>query len=285
MGSLVVGCGLGYSLATVRPWIHTLREHYVGDVVLFTMGMSPQEVSELENKYNVIVKSIPSGGLKSPPHVARFEILNGYLSNTHTYHHIVTTDVRDVVFQADPIPAVENSGCHLYASQEWIKYKDEPWGKKNIEDYLGTTVASGLMDKAIANVGVFGGSYVGMLSAFGYIDTVCKSINPNAIMDQAVYNHFLSSPIIENNTRVAFDDEAWCINLGTTKHAIEAGAGDIGVAFQCGLVNIDDYGYLEEQPIIKDGVVKNAYNEKEYAIVHQWDRVPELRKRYKQLVK
>lgn len=284
MGSLIIGCGLGYSLATVRPWIHTLREYYKGDVVLFTMDMPSQGVSELENQYDVMVSDVSKSSLSSPPHVARFELLHDFLVKSY-YSHIITTDVRDVVFQADPMPAAENSGCHLYISREWIKYKDEPWGKRNIEDTLGQKVANTLMDETVANVGVFGGSYVGVLSAFGYIDRMCKSINPNAIMDQAIYNYFLTIPIVEEKIRIAFDDEAWCINLGTTKHAVEAGAGDIGVAFQRGLVNINDYGYLEEQPIIKDGVVRNAYNEKEYAIVHQWDRVPELRKRYKQLVK
>lgn len=292
MENLVIGCALGYSLSKIRPWIHTLRENakYDDDVVLYTRGIASNEKLELLTDYKVAILDFPHGYQHtSPPHVARFEIISHFLRiNSDKYKNslVLTTDVRDVIFQDDPflfrkMPTIP--GVELVVSRENLKYKDEPWGKNNIITTMGYDIAQRLMETNIKNVGVFGGTHLGVMTVCGFIADWCRSTKPNAIMDQAVYNHFLEIPLIKNVVKESYDDEAWCVNLGTTKYAIEAGAGDIGMSYQRREVDLENYGYLEKQPIIENGKVFDPYRKQLYSIVHQWDRVPELRKAYKKL--
>ena len=77
----------------------------------------------------------------------------------------------------------------------------------------------------------------------------------------------------QNQTFRTNNDDAWAAQMGATIYAVEAGSGDLG---QFG--NKEKYlkDYIGAQPKIENGVVVNS-NDKTFIIVHQWDRVPDLK--------
>ena len=69
----------------------------------------------------------------------------------------------------------------------------------------------------------------------------------------------------------------WAVQLGTTKAAIEAGAGDIGQIVRQDPSKMDDYikVYQDIQPVIDNDLVTTGHVP--FTIVHQWDRVPAIK--------
>jgi hypothetical protein len=109
------------------------------------------------------------------------------------------------------------------------------------------------------------------------------SINrPNNIVDQAVYNFLLNIPVFGEKTLFLTTEYSWAINLGSTLPAVKASSGDLGKKYGENQDTLREYLllYEENQPIIhENGEVLTNQNEP-YIIVHQWDRVPSLKKIY-----
>jgi hypothetical protein len=72
---------------------------------------------------------------------------------------VITTDVRDVVFQNDPSIWLEKNlnNKHLIFGSECIAYEDEPWGTENLYHTFGPFVHSRFKKNTVYNVGVLAG--------------------------------------------------------------------------------------------------------------------------------
>lgn len=283
---LIIGSVFGYDWSTIQYWVNSIQKtDFKGDIVLVGSNLKRETLEEIVGR-SVFIKCYgkqdEDGNIvsdsKMAPHVERFFYIWDALKEMDPteYRYVVATDVKDVIFQSDPFPYIESKTTLYYsmiASGEGMLYENEPWGNKNYLDCFGPYFHEMMKKKMICNVGVFGGFFADVQNMALLLFQM--SLNrPVKIVDQAVYN-FLVHMTENVNTYISNNDDAWAIQLGTTRYAVESGSGDLGQAYKN---NVDEYEmlYEYEQPIIENGIVYNSKKEK-FAIVHQYDRIPDLK--------
>jgi hypothetical protein len=109
-------------------------------------------------------------------HVERFYHIYQHLKNKD-YRYVITTDVKDVIFQKNPSVWLEENlpegHDDLVFSSESMKYKDEPWGDQNLRETFGTQIYEDFKDNTIYNVGVLAGRGYAMKDLCMNIFTSC----------------------------------------------------------------------------------------------------------------
>lgn len=285
MKDLIIGGASNYTWDQLKYWVNSIkRSGFQGDVVIVGTNMTRETIDKLTEQgvmLSLYGKQQENGDIvahsNSAPHVERFYYLWNFLNSTSTvYRYVITTDTRDVVFQRNPAEWIhaKMKVKSMIASSEGMRYKNEPWGNQNLLEAFGPYFHDQLKNNFIYNVGTLAGdaNYVkGLLSFIFHL-----SVNrPIPIVDQAVFNFIVNTPPFKSDTLFTTNEDSWAIQLGTTIGAVEAGKGDLGKIF---IDTPDKYTeiYEDKQPIIDDGVVLTPDN-KRYVIVHQYDRIPELK--------
>lgn len=257
---LIIGAFTNYNFNQLRPWVESIEEcGFKGDKVMVVGNHSPETLHELE-KRNFFLVDMPK--LNIPVHVLRFLAIYDYLKDVHLhYRYVVTTDVKDVYFQTNPIDwLVENLKFKkLVAGSEGMLYKDEPWGNDNLFQTYGTYVHELFKNNKIYNVGTIGGDAEYVKDLVFNIFTNATN-RPIPIVDQAVYNVLLQTQPYKDVTLFADQWLGWACQAGTTVDPSKINA------FRPYLV--------EKEPIFKDGKVLTSLG-RPFSIVHQYDRVPE----------
>ena len=290
---LIIGGASGYKYNDIKYWINSIqRSGFDGDIVLVATNITVDELEKVAQKGVKILaygqkddKGNYTSNSQMPPHVERFFHIWNVLSETsEKYDFVITTDVRDVVFQMNPqtFLRMENTP-ELIAAGEGLKYKDEPWGNGNYFQAFGPFFHNRMKENEIYNVGVIAGTHEIVRDLLLLL--LQLSVNrPIPIVDQAAYNFLLQIDTFKENTLLTSNDSGWAVNLGTTLGAIASGAGDIGQKNDPTAQLLYQTKYLCEQPIIdEDGNVCNSKNIP-FRIVHQYDRVTgladKIRKKY-----
>jgi hypothetical protein len=257
---LIIGAFTNYNFNQLRPWVESIEEcGFKGDKVMVMGNYSKETHDELE-KRNFFLVDMPK--LNIPVHVLRFLAIYDYLKDVHLhYRYVVTTDVKDVYFQTNPIDwLVENLKFKkLVAGSEGMLYKDEPWGNDNLFQTYGTYVHELFKNNKIYNVGTIGGDAEYVKDLVFNIFTNATN-RPIPIVDQAVYNVLLQTQPYKDVTLFADQWLGWACQAGTTVDPSKINA------FRPYLV--------EKEPIFKDGKVLTSLG-RPFSIVHQYDRVPE----------
>lgn len=282
---LIIGGASGYKYDDIKYWINSIiRSGFEGDIVLVSTNISVDELEKVAQKGVQILaygqkdaNGNYSSNSKVPPHVERFFHIWNFLNTTkENYRYVVTTDVRDVVFQKNPVPYLEEvlNYNDIVAAGEGLKYKDEPWGNNNYLQAFGPFFHDKMKDNEIYNVGVIAGKTKIMTDLLLLL--LQLSVNrPISIVDQAVYNFILNLKTFYADTHRTSNDGNWTVNLGTTLQAIASGSGDIGQRNDPTSQLLYQTKYLCNQPIIQNDMIKNSKDE-EFVIVHQYDRVTGL---------
>jgi hypothetical protein len=285
---LIIGAAVGYDWDKLKYWVNSIRKSgFTGDVALVGTNLTKATIDKLtESGIQLVLygKQQSNGDVTAPknnaPHVERFFYIWNYLKDHgNDYRYVITTDTRDVVFQANPSEWLENGMVFhsLVASSEGMQYQFEPWGNKNLYDTFGPYFHDKLKTKMINNVGVIAGDAMHVRGLMLLIFQM--SINrPIEIVDQAVYNLLINTDPFLNDTWFTTNDDGWAVQLGTTVKAVESGSGDLGTRVKEDQENWKKYFmfYEDTQPVFKeDGTIVNKYD-KPFVVVHQWDRVPEL---------
>lgn len=290
---LIIGGASGYTWDQLKYWVNSIKKtKFSGDIVLVVTNMTAETVNKLvENDVKVYAygKKDDKGNIinesKNAPHVERFIFIWDYLrKNKDTYRYVVVTDTRDVIFQKDPTEFLSNnlSVNSMVCSSEGLAYKDEPWGNKNLLDTFGPLVYDELKDKMIYNVGTIAGYSEEVRDLL--LQIFFQSVNrPIPIVDQAVFNFLINLHPFDGEVLRTNNDDDWAIQLGTTRAAIEAGAGDIGMIVRQNPELINEYlnVYQDIQPKVNGNFVTNGKTP--YTIVHQWDRVPAIKEMVEKL--
>jgi len=195
------------------------------------------------------------------------------------YRYVIVTDTRDVVFQTNPSEYLSKHCINkqLIASSEGLAYKDEPWGNQNLYQTFGPFLHDKLKDSLIHNVGTIAGQ-------FDYVKDLLLMIfqmslnRPISVVDQAVYNFLINQKPYNDLLHYTTNRDSWAIQLGTTRSAIESGAGDIGIMAKQDPTVLKKYleAYQDTQPIIDAHIVKTEQGVP-YCIVHQYDRIDSLK--------
>jgi hypothetical protein len=197
-----------------------------------------------------------------PVHTERFLHIYNYLKDKD-YRYVITTDVKDVVFQKNPIEFLEKEcvNKNLIFASESIRYKDEPWGDQNLKETFGPYIYEQFKNNEIFNVGVLAGHGYAIRDLALNIFVSCLN-RPIPICDQSTFNFMISQNPYTSLSKYTRSEEGWAAQLGTTADPSKASQFDPVL--------------LEAKPKLQDGVVTTSEG-KEFYIVHQYDRVPEMK--------
>lgn len=269
MKDLIIGCSTNYTWDQLKYWVNSINmSGFEGDKVLILMNCDKDTVQKVTDSGFTVVgfKQDEQGNLVHQSnlmvHVERFFHIYRVLSQNQ-YRYVITTDVKDVIFQHNPIKGLKNQLGErqgLVFASESMRYKDEPWGNQNLLDTLGTFFHEQFKNNIIYNVGVLAGRGDAMR------DLCCNifvsALNRIPICDQSYFNFLISQEPYLSTCHYARSEEGWACQLGTTADPSK----------------IDQFRpfLLEPSPKMVDGKVVTSLG-KEFTIVHQYDRVPEWR--------
>ena len=264
--NLIIGGFTNYGINELKPWVLSAKEVAPNDDVVLMYGNASQETIDWIREQGVITEpmiQVPN----IPIHVLRFLSIYEFLhQNWEEYEYVVTTDVKDVYFQTDPFVKLnqfihDESGSYLLVASEGLKYKDEPWGNENLYQAYGPYVYDKFKDNEIFNVGTFGGASEYVKDMVFHIFT--NGINrPIPIVDQAVFNVLINTQPFKDI--ISYTHE-WACELGTVMDPSK----------------IDSFrpNLLFSEPIWKENqMMIPPTGNRPFPIVHQYDRVPEIRK-------
>lgn len=269
MKDLIIGCSTNYDWPKLKYWVNSINKSgFTGDKVLILMNCDKATCQKINDAGFKIIgfNQDAEGNLKYESqlmvHVERFLHLYNYLKDTQgQYRYVITTDVKDVVFQKNPSEWIEQNlgDRNAIFSSESMLYKDEPWGDQNLLDTYGPYIHSILRENEIYNVGVLGGKSDAIMDlAFNIFIASIQARIP--ICDQSTFNFMVSQKAYKDTNLYARSEYGWACQLGTTV--------DPSKAAQFGPK------LLEPLPKFIDGRVVTSTG-KEYTIVHQYDRCPE----------
>lgn len=269
MKDLVIGCSTNYDWNKLKYWINSInRSGFTGDKVMVLMNCDVETAKKVLNAgFKVIAFNQNEEGhlthsSQIPVHVERFLHMHNYLRESETkYRYVITTDVKDVVFQKNPSEFIENciGDNQLIFASESIHYKNEPWGDNNLLETFGPFFHNIYKENEIYNVGVLAGKANSMQDLFAKI-FVMSTNRPIPIVDQSTFNFMVSMEPYKSTSLYLKSENAWAAQLGTTADPSKA------EQFRSFL--------LEPSPTIVDGNVVTSTG-KVFTIAHQYDRIPE----------
>lgn len=275
MVDLIIGCSSNYDWGQLKYWADSIdRCGYQGDKAIVILDSDFHTASEfLKRGFKILAfgkddinqrLTYPASG--SPVHVQRFYHIWQYLIEQaagEDYEHVITTDVKDVVFQSDPSTWLrENLGDkELVVGSESLIYGDEPWGDDNMR--RGFPNMYGFMkDKTIYNCGVIAGKAAAVRDLCLNMYLISQH-NPTKIVDQAAMNLIMQMHPWQQVTRFATGEDGWACQAGTMADPAK----------------IDVFRpKLQEAEPRWDGQFSTTSDGRRHVILHQWDRVPEWKK-------
>lgn len=274
MKDVVVGCITNYNFDKIKPWVNSLdRSGFTGDKVMLAYNVDYETVNELYTRGYTIFTFGRDENKKSYVYNKRFNIVVERFLHmsfclrqlTTKYRYLITTDVKDVVFQTNPSVWLENNlgDKEINVATESIRYKDEDWGINNLLNSFGVDIASQLKDNLIYNCGTLSGKFDSMLDLFLNIYMLCNgtshTIEGGGGPDQAALNVLLNMKAYKDITKFNMSEDGWAAQLGTTGPQIFGKYGE---------------KLVEKTPIMCDNVVCTSTGVP-FPLVHQYDRVPE----------
>lgn len=267
MKDLVIGCSTNYTWDQLKYWVNSINQSgFEGDKVLILMNCDKDTVKKVTDAGFSVVgfNQDTEGNLtyqsKLMVHVERFLHIYNILKDNE-YRYVITTDVKDVIFQHDPIKGIKNQlgeRQNLMFASESICYEDEPWGNQNLLDTFGPYIHNIFKHNEIFNVGVLAGR------GFAVRDLCCNifhaAVNRIPICDQSYFNFLVAQEPYKSTARYCKSEDGWACQLGTTADPSK----------------IDQFRpfLLEPSPKMVDDKVLTSFG-KEFTIVHQYDRVAE----------
>ena len=271
MKDLIVGCATNYDWSKLKYWVNSINASgFTGDKFLILMNCDKETVQKVTDAdFNIIAFNQDTNGnltynSSMMVHVERFYHIYNILKDNE-YRYVITTDVKDVVFQKNPSEFLEQRLGYnedLIFSSESIKYKDEPWGNQNLLETFGPQIYEDFKNHTIFNVGVLAGRGHAMKDLCMNIFASCMH-RPIKICDQSTFNFLISQHPYLKSSWYATSEEGWACQLGTTADPSK----------------IDQFRpfLLEPSPKMEGDKVLTSEGI-EYTIVHQYDRVPEWKK-------
>jgi hypothetical protein len=271
MKDLIIGGATNYDWSILKYWVNSINKSgFKGDKVLILMNCDKDTVEKVTAAGVKVVgfQKDKDGNLVYPntgraPHVERFLHIYNFL-HENEYRYAITTDVKDVVFQKNPVDYIEENlpkDKNLIFASESMRYKDEPWGNQNLFETYGQMVYDRFKENEIFNVGVLAGRGFALRDLILNIFLATQG-RPIPICDQSTFNVMISmSPYRETSVYLR-SENAWAAQLGTTADPSK-------------IYNFRPH-LLEAEPILKNGKIATSEGNP-FTIVHQYDRVPAWR--------
>lgn len=300
MNDLIIGAVTGYKYADIAPWLNSIKQSgYTGKTALLIYNMELAEIEKLNAAgldYSFVIKQDPDGNaIYDNPNfnicVERFAHLWYFLNKYEDpFDYVITTDVKDVVFQSNPSKWIRDivgdkvPDALIGVGTENIRYKDEPWGRNNLQMSFGPQFYEILKESPIYCAGVIAGTRKTIQDLAANVFLVSRGgpafVSGGGGPDQAALNIVLNMQPWDSLTAFLTTEDSFVAHCGTSWEAIKAGSGAIGEEF------VQLHTVTEEQvkarfigPDLQfiNGEVCDPAG-KPYCIVHQYDRVPEWKR-------
>lgn len=272
MRDLLIGAADNYDWTKIRTWAKSARAvGFDGDIALIAYRLiNEQEIVENCKALNIqLIKATADSFGNSLVHAQRnrdtichqmrFFHLWQYLTETHrNYRYVIPTDVRDVVFQSNPSEwLLSNLHAPILAPSESILFEHEAWNKDNIFHGYGPYVTLYNNLHIVFNVGTIAGES----SAIQHLSLILYSMGEHRYIpnDQSSFNilaHGLLRPLVQQ----VYMDQGWSCQCATMFEKAE-----------------NKQFLIEKPPILKEGIAYTPTGEK-FVMVHQYDRIEELKK-------
>jgi hypothetical protein len=282
---LIVGVVDRYKWDQIKHWANSIkRSGFTGHKALIVYNMDAETVKKLTAEDFMMIgcghydekTGFSHDNSKGSVMVDRFFHLYSFLNVlSEPINNVIMTDVRDVVFQSDPSKWLNNNDNQIIVGSENLKYKDEPWGRNNLQQAFGPYFLETHGDNEIYCAGVIAGKRNAMRDLALNVWLICHGLNPHVPggggPDQAALNILLQTDAYTIQTNFTNPTDGWVIHAGTSLPAIKDGSGGIGEAYKNNpmmvlpFVNEIDYNVTDNE-IYANG--------KKATVVHQWDRVP-----------
>lgn len=272
---IVIGHITNYTFNQIKPWITSLDKcGFTGKKLMVCYNIDYETINELQSRDINVAIFDKDDNIKKATYpkkdfnivVDRFYWMWKFLrSMQDSFRYVITTDVKDVIFQRNPSEWLENNlgDKHINVSTESLKYKNEEWGYNNIFNSFGSVLCDYMMENLIYNCGVLAGDIEYMLDLFLNIHLLCDNMNHHISggggPDQAALNILLNMSIYRDITKFNMSEEAWAAQLGTTGPQVKHKFGD----------------KLEEKSPQLLGNLVCTSEGVPFVIVHQYDRVNE----------
>ncbi len=286
MKKLVFGVVDRYEYSQIEPWVVSLKKSgYEGDIGLLCYNINKDTLEKLNAqgvKLYAVNKDNNGNTYYNDNNIMVSRFCHTYqLLEKSDYEYILFTDVRDVLFQCDPLSFPKNeTPSELMLGSENIPYRLEAWNKNNMILAFGEDIYGRIQDKFVNCAGVIGGRKEALLDFFCHIYLMCKNINPHIEggggPDQAAMNILSNLYPWKDRIKIFTGLDTWVCHAGTTDDAIYDGTNENYMSFVY-KNDIEAYRLLNKietrkRPVLKDGMVCN-HEGLPYAILHQYDRV------------
>lgn len=244
----VLGYAVGYGVTDIAPFVRSLRHVFSGQIIL-VVDREPTLLAWLATHgVEAVVAADRLMHWKPHPVVARFAVYAQILQERSDIRNVVTTDVRDVVFQKDPFEDLSGD-LLFFVEAEDRTLADHAFNQKHLQALVGEGLTRDLGDRPCVCVGVVAG-------AAEAVTRFCRAI-------------LLLCAIPRSNVGGAFGaDQAACnviAHLNLIGGEIRA---NFGLVSTIGLTS-------PERLTIEDGLIVNP-DASTSPIVHQYDRIPQL---------
>ena len=245
---LIISSFSNYSIEKIKPYINSIKNcGFLGEKIMIVSNVSEETISYLEkNDWQVALSEI-----RGHPHMQRLIDIYSLLKQLNkNYRYVITTDVRDVVFQTNPSEYLEkNLKKRILVSSENVLYKNEPWGIKNILEGYNELLLDRYKDEITCNVGVIAGFQKEMMDLLLLNYLVSQSGNTQHFTDQSSFNFIIHNELIKNQIQIEGLETNWALQMGT----------------------LNNKNIIQKYDIsIKNDMV--MHNNGKFVIVHQYDR-------------
>jgi hypothetical protein len=265
---LIIGAFKGYNFIQVAPWVQSLNDcGFKGDKVIISINSSKETNQKLIDSGMIVLPSNTPNGMMF--HMERFLHIYDYL-RTHgdNYRYVLTTDVRDVIFQTNPMKDIEqrleNSKLNYIAVSESIHIENEPWNKDNIIKCFSDYTYNTIKKSEVYNVGTLAGTSAEIRDLCAMLFHT-SSNRADWVADQAAYNVMMNLEPYRSKTYFSDLDDAFSCNLHVTNKPDQM--EQFGPFLTCVRPEMN-----------KDSIIVSGKTKIPYSIVHQYDRVPDWKK-------
>jgi hypothetical protein len=274
MKDVVIGCITNYTFENIKLFVNSIdRSGFNGHKVMIVYNVPFSTVDELKKRgWDVVGFGKDETNQRYiyrdnfivtvDRHLHYYLVLNQLAQETPGgLRYVMALDPKDVVFQYNPSEWLEkNLGDYkINAGRESVKYKDEVWGRGNMIESFGEVVYDRCKENITVNAGTISGDWKTMSELFLNVYLMCQG-SPSATPDQAAVNVALSFSPYKELTKFTNSEEGWAAQCGTTVDQRM----------------VSQYGdnLLEPSPIMDGDIVKTSTGIP-FAMVHQYDRIPE----------
>jgi hypothetical protein len=242
MKDLVISAIANYLPEKIKIYVESLNNcGYDGDKVMICYNI-PNETIEYLSSFGW---ECYGAELQGHPHMRRLIDMWWFLQNDEReWNHIITTDVRDIVWQTNPSDWLKLTNKNkIICASECVTYENEHWGHKNIHEGYGPMFWDWIKENTIGNVGVIAGKHKLVKDLLMLNWLVSQSGDVRHFTDQSSFNFVIHNELIKDKVDINSD---FALQVGTTK--------------------ID---FKIENDLVMNGDVP-------FVLVHQYDRNSEL---------